>query len=42
MMKQYFKNFKRSVVSNENTMESGDHYKNGESPKNRMSRNLLM
>jgi hypothetical protein len=41
-MKKYFKNFKQSAnLSSESAMESGDHFKNGASPKSLMSREKL-
>jgi hypothetical protein len=37
-MKKHFKNFKQSADYSANTMESGNHSKNGASPKSLMSR----
>jgi hypothetical protein len=37
-MKQYLKSIKQYADNSERTMETGDHFKNGASPKSLMSR----
>jgi hypothetical protein len=41
-MKTYLKNIKQSADYNESTMETGDHSKNGASPKSLTSRECFL